>query len=74
MFEFKAVPRKWGNSIGITFPNEVVEGANIKTKREIKVLIMKKKVNLKKIFGSLKIKEPSQKIKDEMRKGWKPAH
>lgn len=73
MLEFKAVPRKWGNSIGITLPNEVVEEGGIKTKKEIEVLIVEKKIDLKKIFGSLKLKEPTQKIKDEMRAGWEPT-
>jgi len=71
MLEFKAIPRKWGNSIGITLPNEIVEEGDIKTKKEINILIIEKKVNLKEIFGSLKLKEPTQKIKDKMRAGWK---
>jgi len=74
MIEFKAMPRKWGNSIGITLPNEVVEAGNIKTQKEIIVIVKEKKVNLKKIFKSLKLKEPTQKIKDKMRDGWKPEH
>ena len=44
MLEFKAIPRKWGNSIGITLPNEVIEKGKIKTKSEIEVLIVNKKV------------------------------
>ena len=70
MLEFKAVPRKWGNSIGITLPSEIVEEGRLKSDKEIKVLIVEKEVNLKEIFGSLKLKEPTQKIKDEMRAGW----
>lgn len=34
--------------------------------------LTEKKVDLKKIFGSLKLKEPTQKLKDEMRAGWEP--
>ena len=30
-----------------------------------------KKVDLKIVFGSLELEEPTQKIKDEMRAGWK---
>jgi len=74
MLEFKAIPRKWGNSIGITLPNEIVEEGRIKPKKEIEVLIIEKRANLKRIFGSLKLKKPTQKIKDEMRSGWKPIH
>ena len=70
MLEFKAIPRKWGNSIGITLPNNIVEEGKIKENKEIQVLIVEKKINLKDIFGSLKLKEPTKKIKDEMRSGW----
>ena len=72
MLKFKAIPRKWGNSIGITLPNEIVEEGNIKTEKEIDILVIEKRVDLRKIFGSLKLKEPTQKIKDEMRAGWEP--
>ncbi len=41
---------------------------------ESKRVIPKKKVNLKKVFGTLKIEESEQKIKEEMRSGWKPEH
>jgi antitoxin component of MazEF toxin-antitoxin module len=74
MIEFRAIPRKWGNSIGITLPNDIVEEGNIKTEKEIDVLIVEKKVNLKKIFGSLKLKESTQKIKEKMKEGWEPEH
>ncbi len=74
MLEFKAIPRKWGNSIGITFPNEIVENGKIKTKKEVRILIIEKNVNQKTIFGSLKLKESTQEIKDDMRNNWEPAH
>lgn len=74
MLEFKAIPRKWGNSIGITFPNEIVENGKIKTKKEVRILIIEKNVNQKTIFGSLKLKRSTQEIKDDMRNNWEPAH
>lgn len=70
MLEFKAIPRKWGNSIGITLPNDIVSEGKIRNKKEIEVLIIEKKVNLKDIFGSLDLKEPTQKIKNDMKSGW----
>lgn len=74
MLEFRATPRRWGNSIGITLPSQIVEEGNIKEEKEIEVLIVEKKVDLRKIFGSLRLEKPTQKIKDEMRAGWEPAH
>ena len=59
-----------GKFNGITLPNNIVEEGKIKENKEIQVLIVEKKINLKDIFGSLKLKEPTKKIKDEMRSGW----
>ena len=70
MLKFRAMPKKWGNSIGIILPSEIVEEGDIKAEREIDILVIEKRLDLRKIFGSLKLKEPTQKIKDEMRAGW----
>ena len=70
MLKFRAMPKKWGNSIGIILPSEIVEEGDIKAEREIDILVIEKRIDLNKIFGSLKLKEPTQKIKDEMRAGW----
>ena len=69
MIEVEAVARKWGNSIGISLPRDVIERADIKLNRELKLFIPEKKVDLTKVFGALKIKQPTQKILDEMREG-----
>lgn len=70
MLEFKTTTKKWGNSIGITIPNNIVNKGKIKTEKEIEVIIIDKKIDLSKIFGSLKLKQDTQKIKDEMKAGW----
>jgi len=69
MIEVDTTARKWGNSIGIALPRDIVEKANIKPDRSIKIFIPEKKVDLNKVFGSLKIKKPTQKILDEAREG-----
>ena len=33
---FEAIPKQWGNSIGITIPTGVIEKENISAKRKIK--------------------------------------
>lgn len=68
MLEFKAIPRKWGNSIGITLPNNIVEEGKIKENKEIQVLIVEQTGVLKKTFGTLKMKKSAQEIKNEIRK------
>jgi len=69
MIEVETIARKWGNSLGISLPKDVVEKANIKPNTEVRVFIQDKKVDLSKVFGTLKIKEPTQKILDEIRRG-----
>ena len=69
MIEVETIARKWGNSIGISLPRDVVEKANIKPNRELKVFIPDKKVDLFKVFGTLKIKKPTQEVLDKIREG-----
>jgi len=69
VIEIETTARKWGNSIGIALPKDVVEKANIEPDKEIKVFIQDKRVNLSKVFGTLKIKKPTQEILDEIRLG-----
>lgn len=69
MIEVETIARKWGNSIGISLPRDVVEKANIKPDKEIKIFVQDKRVDLSKVFGTLKIKKPTQEILDEVREG-----
>jgi len=69
MIEIETRARRWGNSIGIALPRDVVERANIKPDKEVKIFIQEENVDLSKVFGSLKIKEDTQKILDEIREG-----
>ena len=46
--------RKWGNSIGITLPKDVVLEEKIKVDQELEVLILpKKKIYLKRIRNKI---------------------
>ena len=65
----QAVVRKWGNSVGIILPKEVVEKEQLKTNQKIIVDIIKP-TDLSHLFGTLKTKKSAQQFKDEVRKGW----
>lgn len=69
MIEVETIARKWGNSIGLSLPKDVIEKANIKPNKEVKLFIRDKKVDMSKIFGTLTIKKPTQQILDEIREG-----
>lgn len=62
--------RKWGNSLGVTLPKELVEGHNIKEGDKLVLPVVIKKADLSKIFGSIKTGMSGQKFKDMAREGW----
>ena len=70
MSEVVCKTRKIGGSIGIILPKDFVEKENIKPDQSIKLEI-KNKPKAKDFFGLLPDwKTPTQKLKDEARKGW----
>ncbi len=62
--------KKWGNSIGVVLPKEVIEEKGIKENQKILVEVIKK-ADLSDIFGTLKRKLSGQEFKDFVREGWK---
>ena len=70
MVETEVKTRKWGSSIGVVLPKEIVDEVGIKPDETI-VIDVKKRHKAKEFFGLLKDwKRPTQEIKDEARKGW----
>ena len=68
--EVRVIARKWGGSLAVLLPKNVVEAKNIQENEEITIEV-KKEVLANEFFGTLKgVKINTQKIKDEMRKGW----
>ena len=69
--EIKTKARKWGNSIAIILPKIIVDENKIEENEEITVEINKKPL-AGDLFGNFPEwrKKSTQKIKDEMRKGW----
>ena len=71
MQQFKAVPKKWGNSIGITIPTDIIEQAQISLQKKITVLVMgDQQKQLKTMFGTLKLKRKTQEVMDEIDEGY----
>lgn len=70
MAEIECKTRKIGGSIGIILPKDVVEKECIEPNQNI-VIRLNKRVKVKDVFGLLPDwKTPTQKLKDEARKGW----
>lgn len=65
--EIRTHLRKWGNSLGIVVPLEVLKSKNFKDGEEVIITIDRKR-SIRELFGSLKGKKlNAQKIKDNIR-------
>ncbi len=70
MAEAECVARKWGNSLGIVIPGDIVEEEGITESESITVTFHKTR-RVKEFFGFLSHwKRPTEEIKKEMKKGW----
>lgn len=61
--------KKWGNSMGVILPKELVEKEHLKENDKLLIEVVKES-NLVKLFGSLKRKISGQEFKDMVREGW----
>ena len=73
MVETKVKTRKWGSSIGVVLPKEIVDEIGIKLNDVVR-LDIKKPVKVRDVFGMFpNWKRNTQEIKDELRTGWMSA-
>ncbi len=61
--------RRIGNSLSITIPAEEAKSRHIREGDIVEVEI-RRKVNIKDLFGSVKFSKSSQEMKDEDRRDW----
>jgi antitoxin component of MazEF toxin-antitoxin module len=62
--------RRWGNSMGVVLPKEIIEQKSLKENDKIMIEVVKR-ADLSKIFGTLKVRKMSgQEMKDMVRKEW----
>lgn len=68
---FEAKPKLWGNSLGVTIPKFIVEKEHLSPSKTVKVFIIESNPErLKKIFGTLKLKKPTQQVMEEIDEGY----
>lgn len=68
--EVECVAKKWGSSLGIVIPKDIVKKEHI-SENETIIVEIKKKHLAKEFFGVLADwKRPTKEIKEEMKKGW----
>jgi len=70
--EIKTIAKKWGSSIGIIIPKEVVDAKRIKENDEIVIEVKTRPLagNLFGRFPELTSRRSAQELKDEAREGW----
>lgn len=59
--------RKWGSSLGVVIPKNVVKELKLRENQEIIVDIKPKDNPLKELFGSVKLSRPTEQILKEIR-------
>ena len=69
MAEIDVITRKWGDSLAIILPRDVVKKENIHLNDRIRVSV-KKGADISRFFGCWKSKKTAQELKDESRSGW----
>ena len=68
---FDAIPKNWGNSIGITIPSEIIKKENIQPKKRVRFIVIGSEMQtLKKAFGTLKLKKSTQKVMRDIDEGY----
>ncbi|MBI3334007.1 AbrB/MazE/SpoVT family DNA-binding domain-containing protein [Candidatus Pacearchaeota archaeon] len=70
--EIETTTRRWGNSIVVVIPANIVEKQKIKENERVKFKVEKsRRLKVKDVFGLLKDwKKPTEEIIQEARKGW----
>ena len=64
--------KKWGSSMAVIIPQEIVKKQHIKEGDDIALNVFKKG-DLRDVFGKLKTKMSGQEFKDLARKGWESS-
>jgi antitoxin component of MazEF toxin-antitoxin module len=69
--EIQTKTRRWGNSIAVIIPSNIVETRNIKENEDITVTILKNRPQAGALFGKFtNWKKSTQEMKDDMKRGW----
>ena len=59
--------RKWGSSLGVIIPKNVVKELKLRENQEIIIDVKPKENPLKELFGSVKLSKPTEQILKEIR-------
>ncbi len=69
MAELDLVARKWGDSLAIIIPKEVIKRERIRQNEKLHVIVQKE-LDLSDLFGKWKTQKTAQQLKDASREAW----
>lgn len=61
--------KKWGNSLGVILPAEIVHTSGLKPNEDVLINVERKSRVLKELFGALPFKKSTEQLLKESRKG-----
>ena len=68
---FETIPKRWGNSLGVTIPKPVAEKGHLSTKKKVIIMLIDPvAADLRSVFGTLKLKKPTQQVMEEIDEGY----
>ncbi|MFH0714433.1 MAG: AbrB/MazE/SpoVT family DNA-binding domain-containing protein [Candidatus Diapherotrites archaeon] len=72
MKQFEARAKKWGNSIGVTIPSEIVKEEKILPNSKVRMVLMRKPSGdvFRKVFGTFKTKKSTDQLMREIDEGY----
>lgn len=70
MAEVEMITRRWGNSLGIAIPRNIIHQERLHENQKVLVEI-KPLTDITTLRGLVKFKKSAQEVKEEMRAGWK---
>ena len=59
--------RKWGSSLGVIIPKDVVKELKLRENQEVIIDVKPKENPLKELFGSVKLSKPTEQLLKEIR-------
>ena len=69
MAEIDALARKWGDSLAVIIPKDIVKAERIRPHDKVHLTIQKEQ-DLSDLFGTLSTEKTAQQLKDEAKEGW----
>ncbi|MDP3728515.1 MAG: AbrB/MazE/SpoVT family DNA-binding domain-containing protein [bacterium] len=73
MEEALVTAKKWGNSLGVILPSELVQTEHIKPGEELIITVERKHTAVKDLFGKLQSKKSADQVLKEFRKDFKES-